>query len=43
MVDDNWIFESPDDGKTVFRRVFGSNDREVLVDGVWVKHKPWEK
>jgi hypothetical protein len=27
-----YIFESPDHGVTVYRREFGSNDRELYID-----------
>ena len=32
-VDDRvWIYESPDKGKTVYRREFGKKERELVVD-----------
>lgn len=27
-----WIYESPDKGKTVYRREFGKKERELVVD-----------
>ena len=27
-----WIYESPDKGKTVYRREFGKSNRELVVD-----------
>jgi hypothetical protein len=28
-----WIYESPDKGKTVYRREFGKSERELVVEG----------
>ena len=30
---DEWIYESPDGGKTTYRRKFGDYDNKELVDG----------
>jgi hypothetical protein len=39
-----YIFESPDEGKTVYRRKFGDYDcREKLVDNKWIKEEKWRK
>lgn len=27
-----WIYESPDKGKTIYRREFGETERELVVD-----------
>ena len=27
-----WIYESPDGGKTVYRREFGKKERELVID-----------
>ncbi len=27
-----WIYESPDKGRTVYRREFGKKERELVVD-----------
>ena len=27
-----WIYESPDKGKTIYRREFGKTEREIVVD-----------
>lgn len=27
-----WIYESPDKGETVYRREFGKNERELVID-----------
>tara|TARA_B100002019_G_C20753513_1_gene349643 strand:+ start:234 stop:392 length:159 start_codon:yes stop_codon:yes gene_type:complete len=27
-----WIYESPDKGKTIYRREFGSTERELVVN-----------
>ena len=32
-VDDRvWIYESPDKGKTIYRREFGSKERELVIN-----------
>lgn len=36
-----YIYESPDDGKTIYRREFDKEEREVLNDGKWNKETKW--
>ena len=38
--DDEWIYESPDGGKTVFRRPFGDYDMKNKVEINWETKKP---
>jgi hypothetical protein len=33
MSDDKYIYESPDRGDTIYRRPFGSNQRELVREG----------
>lgn len=36
-----YIYESPDNGKTVYRREFNKDEREVYKDGKWNKEVKW--
>jgi len=38
-----YIYESPDGGDTVYRHEIGKDDREVMVDGKWIKEEKWLK
>ena len=37
--EERYIFESPDGGKTVYKRKFGDDKRELVEKEVWKKKK----